>query len=97
MKATSNTNEPNRDDAVTRELLLLADRQEIEPPRELLDRVQARLHENTVQGLVRSGRCGGSCADRTPLLPATFGRRVVSSGGSSSCHAVDSHESHRPR
>ena len=49
MKATSNTNEPNRDDAVTRELLLLADRQEVEPPRDVLDRVRARLHENTVR------------------------------------------------
>ena len=49
MKATSNTNEPSRDDAVTRELLLLADRQEIQPPRDVLDRVRARLHENTVR------------------------------------------------
>ena len=49
MKTTSNTNDPSRDDAVTRELLLLADRQEIEPPRDLLDRVRARLHENTVR------------------------------------------------
>ena len=49
MKATSNTNEPNRDDAVTRELLLLADRQEVEPPRDVLDRVRARLHESTVR------------------------------------------------
>ncbi len=49
MKTTSNTNEPSRDDAVTRELLLLADRQEIQPPRDVLDRVRARLHENTVR------------------------------------------------
>ena len=49
MKATSNTNEPSRDDAVTRELLLLADRQEIQPPPDVLDRVRARLHENTVR------------------------------------------------
>ncbi len=49
MKATSNTNEPSRDDAVTRELLLLADRQEIQPPADVLDRVRARLHENAVQ------------------------------------------------
>ena len=49
MKATSNTNEPSRDDAVTRELLLLADRQEIQPPRDVLDRVRARLHENIVR------------------------------------------------
>ncbi len=49
MKATSNTNEPSRDDAVTRELLLLADREEIQPPRDVLDRVRARLHENTVR------------------------------------------------
>ena len=113
MKTTSNTNEPSRDDAVTRELLLLADRQEIQPPRDLLDRVRARLHENTVrspvgracagdspmdqEGLVRRGRRGGSCADRTPLLLATFEHRVVASGGSRSCHAVDSHESRRRR
>jgi hypothetical protein len=49
MKATSNTNEPSRDDTATRELLLLADRQEIQPPRDVLDRVRARLHENTVR------------------------------------------------
>jgi len=49
MNAASNTNEPSRDDAVTRELLLLADRQEIQPPRDVLDRVRARLHENTVR------------------------------------------------
>ena len=113
MKATSNTNEPSRDDAVTRELLLLADRQEIQPPPDVLDRVRARLHENTVrspsaaparatvpmdqEGLVRRRRRGGSCADRTPLLPATFQHRVVSSGGSRSCRAVDSCESRRRR
>jgi hypothetical protein len=49
MTTTSNSNDPSRDDAVTRELLLSADRHEIEPPRDLLDRVRARLHENTVQ------------------------------------------------
>ena len=49
MKATSNTDEPSRDDAVTRELLLLADRQEIPPPRDVLDRVRARLHEKIVR------------------------------------------------
>ena len=49
MKTTSNTNDPSRDDAMTHELLLLADRQEIEPPRDVLDRVRARLHENTVR------------------------------------------------
>jgi len=49
MKATSNTNEPSRDDAVTRELLLLADRQEIQPPSDVLVRVRAKLHENTVR------------------------------------------------
>ena len=49
MKAASNNNEPSRDDAVTRELLLLADGQEIEPPRDVLDRVRAKLHENTVR------------------------------------------------
>jgi hypothetical protein len=49
MNTTSHTNEPSRDDAVTRELILLADRQEIEPPRDVLDRVRARLHESTVR------------------------------------------------
>jgi hypothetical protein len=48
MKATSNANDPSRDDAVTRQLLLLADRQEIEPPRDVLDRVRAKLHEHMV-------------------------------------------------
>ena len=32
MKTTSNTNDPSRDNAMMRELLLSADRQEIEPP-----------------------------------------------------------------
>lgn len=49
MKPTSDTNDPGRDDALTRELLLLADLQQIEPPRELLDRVRAKLHENVVR------------------------------------------------
>ncbi len=49
MKAASNTNEPSRDDALTRELLLLADGEQIQPPRDVLDRVRARLHENTVR------------------------------------------------
>ena len=49
MKTTFNINDPSRDDATMRELLLLADRQEIEPPRDLLDRVRARLHENSVR------------------------------------------------
>ncbi|MBC8871449.1 MAG: anti-sigma factor [Planctomycetes bacterium] len=49
MKATSNTSEPSRDDALTRKLVLLADRQEIQPPTDVLDRVRARLHENTVR------------------------------------------------
>ena len=49
MKTTSNTNDPGCDDATMRELLLSADRQEVEPPRDLLDRVRARLHENTVR------------------------------------------------
>jgi hypothetical protein len=49
MKRTSNTNDPSRDDATMRELLLLADRQEVEPPRDVLDRVRARLHESTVR------------------------------------------------
>lgn len=49
MKAASNNNEPSRDDAATRELLLLADGQEIEPPRDVLDRVRAKLRENTVR------------------------------------------------
>ncbi len=48
MNAASSTNDPGRDDAVMRELLLLADRQEIQPPGDVLDSVRARLHENTV-------------------------------------------------
>ena len=58
MKATSNTNEPSRDDAVTRELLLLADGQEIQPPRDVLDRVRAKLHENTVRSPSAAHRPG---------------------------------------
>jgi hypothetical protein len=54
MKATSNANDPSRDDAVMRELLLLADRQEMEPPREVLDRVRAKLHERTVRSPLAS-------------------------------------------
>jgi hypothetical protein len=49
MTTTSNTNEPGRDDATMRELLLSADRQEIEPPRDVLDGVRAKIHENTVR------------------------------------------------
>lgn len=49
MNAPSRNNEPSRDDAAMRELLLLADRQEIQPPCDLLDRVRSRLHEHTVQ------------------------------------------------
>ena len=49
MKAASNANEPGRDDALTRELLLLADGQEIQPPGDVLERVRAKLHENTVR------------------------------------------------
>ena len=49
MKAASNTNEPSRDDALTRELLLLADGREIQPPDDVLDRVRSKLHENTVR------------------------------------------------
>lgn len=49
MKTTTDANEPSRDDALTRELLLLADRQEIRPPRDVRDRVRASLHENTVR------------------------------------------------
>ena len=56
MKTTSNTNDPSRDDATMRELLLLADRQEIEPPRNVLNRVRARLHENTVRSSARRGQ-----------------------------------------
>ena len=71
MKATSNPDEPSRDDAVTRELLLLADRQEIQPPPDVLDRVRARLHEN----LVRSP----SAALARATAPWT--RRVSFAGG----------------
>ncbi len=49
MNATPNTSEPHRDEALTRELLLLADRQQIQPPADLLERVRARLHEHTVR------------------------------------------------
>jgi hypothetical protein len=49
MKAASNTNEPSRDDALTRELLLLADGREIQPPDDVLDSVRAKLHETTVR------------------------------------------------
>ena len=108
MKTTLNTNDPSRDDATMRELLLRADRQEIEPPRDLIERVRARLHENTVRspwprlrgrrphgpsGLGSRGRRGGSRADRRRSSLAAVGRCVVASGGSRSRHAVDSHES----
>jgi hypothetical protein len=65
MKTTSNTNDPNRDDAVMRQLLLLADRQEIQPPRDVVDRVRAKLHENTV---------------RSPSAAPQAGRRQNSGG-----------------
>lgn len=49
MTLTSDSRERNSDDVIIRELLLRADRQELQPPREVLDRVRARLHEHTVR------------------------------------------------
>jgi hypothetical protein len=47
MNPTSNTAEPSPEDAVIRELLLSANRQDIQPPRDLVYRVRARLHQDT--------------------------------------------------
>jgi hypothetical protein len=49
MSTTSNTDGTGHDDALMRELLLSADQQEVELPREVLDHVRARLHEKTVR------------------------------------------------
>ncbi len=76
MKAASNTNEPSRDDALTRELLLLADGQEIDPPRDVIEGVRAKLHENTVRAL--SDAPGRATALRTkPAWSAGTGAAAV--------------------
>lgn len=49
MKTTWNSDQMHGDDAMMRELLLLADRQAVEPPQELVDNVRAKLHENTMR------------------------------------------------
>ena len=75
---TSTNNDPIRDDSFTRELLLLADGQEIEPPRELLDRMRAKIREQTVLAAsITPARAAGSWTKRSWFAAAGAAAAVL--------------------